>query len=598
MRLTSRRMACTAALALTGSGALAETVTFEMIPGAVGANDLSPDGRWVVGASDAFEPYRLDRQSDVMLILPPGAGQAMAVSDDGSVVLAGEFPDPGTGDPVAAIWTAASGVWTGLGYLPTGLACPSRSSGYELSADGSVAVGLSWVDGCDGRGFRWTQATGMIELEGLANGANRASVCSADGNLIGGFAQGSFSRTPALWSSDGSGQLLDPPDGDALGEVHGMNDAGTIALGNWNGQAVMWDTGTLERTVIGAGFILPGWTGIPEDVADNGTVVGFDFLGGNRRAWIQPEGTGPLIDLKTYIEGNGGTVPPGLILEVCQAISADGSTIIGHGFLTGAWIVTIRLPDDCPADVAPAGGDGVVDVVDLLAVLGAWGATGSDPADATDDGVVDVSDLLLVLGAWGPCPGAAGACCTGTSCSQLTEAACLAASGVYLGQSVPCSPTACDDNDSCGGAIDITASINGPPVLGDNSTATPPFGGGDPELPPGSPSCHWNQNPVVAHSTVWYSFVAPAGGGVTIGVCTSTAPLNDSTLALYSGACGSLVEVACDEDGCEDPPAAPWYSRLAAGGLTPGATYYVCVMNPGDWLGSVPGPFELTVTSP
>ena len=36
----------------------------------------------------------------------------------------------------------------------------------------------------DGRGFIWTAETGMLELEGLANGTNRASVCSADGSLI------------------------------------------------------------------------------------------------------------------------------------------------------------------------------------------------------------------------------------------------------------------------------------------------------------------------------------------------------------------------------------------------------------------------------
>jgi len=54
----------------------------------------------------------------------------------------------------------------------------------------------------------------------------------------------------------------------------------------------------------------------------------------------------------------------------------------------------------CPADV---NGDGVVDVLDLLAVLGAWGETGELPEDVTGDGVVDVLDLLEVLGAWGPC---------------------------------------------------------------------------------------------------------------------------------------------------------------------------------------------------
>ena len=52
----------------------------------------------------------------------------------------------------------------------------------------------------------------------------------------------------------------------------------------------------------------------------------------------------------------------------------------------------------CPADVT---GDGIIDVLDLLEVLGQWGSGGS--ADITGDGVVDVLDLLEVLGAWGPC---------------------------------------------------------------------------------------------------------------------------------------------------------------------------------------------------
>ena len=57
--------------------------------------------------------------------------------------------------------------------------------------------------------------------------------------------------------------------------------------------------------------------------------------------------------------------------------------------------------DTCPADVT---GDGVVDVLDLLAVLAAWGQTGELPEDITGDGLVDTLDLLEVLAAWGPCP--------------------------------------------------------------------------------------------------------------------------------------------------------------------------------------------------
>lgn len=56
----------------------------------------------------------------------------------------------------------------------------------------------------------------------------------------------------------------------------------------------------------------------------------------------------------------------------------------------------------CPGDLTS---DGMVDVSDLLILLGAWGPCEGDcPADLNDDGTVDVSDLLILLGAWGACP--------------------------------------------------------------------------------------------------------------------------------------------------------------------------------------------------
>ena len=56
----------------------------------------------------------------------------------------------------------------------------------------------------------------------------------------------------------------------------------------------------------------------------------------------------------------------------------------------------------CPGDIAA---DGVVNGVDLAAVLNNWGTTGGAlGADANGDGVVDGADLALVLNSWGPCP--------------------------------------------------------------------------------------------------------------------------------------------------------------------------------------------------
>lgn len=62
----------------------------------------------------------------------------------------------------------------------------------------------------------------------------------------------------------------------------------------------------------------------------------------------------------------------------------------------------------CPEDIS--GGDDVVDVLDLLAVLQEWDVTTGSPADFTGtaqncpDGFVGVGDLIDLLAAWGPCP--------------------------------------------------------------------------------------------------------------------------------------------------------------------------------------------------
>ena len=54
--------------------------------------------------------------------------------------------------------------------------------------------------------------------------------------------------------------------------------------------------------------------------------------------------------------------------------------------------------DPCTGDLD---GDGVVDVSDLLMIIGAWG---TPDADITGDNMTDVSDLLIAIGAYGPCP--------------------------------------------------------------------------------------------------------------------------------------------------------------------------------------------------
>ncbi len=73
--------------------------------------------------------------------------------------------------------------------------------------------------------------------------------------------------------------------------------------------------------------------------------------------------------------------------------------LLAQSWTAGA--VELNLGDvvDSPGVDADLNGDGVVDTLDLLILLGAWGQTDS-PADLNEDDIVDTEDLLILLGSW------------------------------------------------------------------------------------------------------------------------------------------------------------------------------------------------------
>ena len=77
-------------------------------------------------------------------------------------------------------------------------------------------------------------------------------------------------------------------------------------------------------------------------------------------------------------------------------LSGGSFTLVG-GFLAGGGGDVTPV---CPEDI---NSDGVIDVNDLLSVLGSWGICVDCAADINGDDLVDVNDLLGVLAAWGPC---------------------------------------------------------------------------------------------------------------------------------------------------------------------------------------------------
>jgi len=92
---------------------------------------------------------------------------------------------------------------------------------------------------------------------------------------------------------------------------------------------------------------------------------------------------------------------------------------------------------------------------------------------------------------------------------------------------------------------------------------------------------------------VWFSVVAPASGQIAFTPQPSYG-INDAVMALYSGTCGALTQIACSDDNSLYPGAAndlkPFISKT---GLTPGATYYLRYWG----YGSTSGNFGLCVLS-
>ncbi len=96
----------------------------------------------------------------------------------------------------------------------------------------------------------------------------------------------------------------------------------------------------------------------------------------------------------------------------------------------------------------------------------------------------------------------------------------------------------------------------------------------------GSPTCG-SMGP-----DVWYSFVAPASGNVSIQ--TTAGSITDGCMALYNGPCGSPTQISCDDDS--GPGLMP---QIAGSSLTPGATYYVRVWRYGGGTGT----FSICITA-
>jgi len=111
-------------------------------------------------------------------------------------------------------------------------------------------------------------------------------------------------------------------------------------------------------------------------------------------------------------------------------------------------------------------------------------------------------------------------------------------------------------------------------------------GSGDPSSP--CPSCAYDCDE--RHYVAWYTFTATDTSRVRMHTDDSTLAGEDTLLVVYSGSCGSLVEVACSED---DSGVSGFYSTVTFD-TEVGVTYYVMISN---YYASDSGSYVLTATA-
>ena len=220
-----------------------------------------------------------------------------------TVLIAGEIPS-----------------FMGLGDLPTG---GFQSVAQDVSADGSVVVGMSLVDGNMHDAFRWTEATDMVGLSGGTIYC-RGTGASFDGSVVVG-ANYSVNPVEAFRWTQGTGIVN-------LGSLGRSSHAEGVSA---DGSVVVGRSGTLEafRWTQAAGMVglggLDTLGGIDSTAfgvsADGSVIVGGSESASGHEAFRWTEQTG-MVGL--------GDLPGGDYHSYFRAVSPDGSVAVGFRWAT------------------------------------------------------------------------------------------------------------------------------------------------------------------------------------------------------------------------------------------------------------------------
>ena len=363
---------------------------------------------------------------------------AFGVSADGSVVVGRSRNS--TGQEIAFRWTALGGMQS-LGTFGG-----DRSGAVSVSANGNIVVGWAYDAQGRWRAFRW-ENNQMQDLGTLGGNYAQALGISADGSVIVGYAADSQGRWRACRWTNGTVTALFGSDWVYPHSwARDVSDDGSVIVGaeaNYDYgyglfRAFRWRQGSKQSFTSGEAFAVSAdgtvaagrYDDIQRDCYDEYDcyyyIAGeYAFrntqtmrLGNNSRfghSAFDVSADGSIVvgtsDGKAFRWTQSGVedlnvtyanlLTNGSRLISAFAISRNGRYIVGVGYNGATRRDEAFLLDTatCTPHNGDADNNGCIDDADLLAVLFAFGNTGSDlgRVDVNCDQTVDDADLLQVL---------------------------------------------------------------------------------------------------------------------------------------------------------------------------------------------------------
>ncbi len=271
------------------------------------------------------------------------AGDAVNVSAaNGPGVLAGTTTTGGA----ALGFTMTGGVMTLLPAL-AGAPLPATSAAYDINDTGRVVGAAGWIYGGT-RAFRTDAGGALVSLGTLGANDSTATAINASGQVVG-YSTATNNETHAFIFNDGTGMtdLGILPGGDDA-RAWGMNDAGDAVgtadiVATAQQRATLWPAGGAIKDLNNLIPLNSGWV-LEEarDINNSGDIVGFGTIGGQQRAFLLEQFSGPdtfapvavaMVTLPTY--GGTTSIPVAVSFWDNEKVVSATARAAGAVYLTG-----------------------------------------------------------------------------------------------------------------------------------------------------------------------------------------------------------------------------------------------------------------------